>query len=81
MAQLWTPVELVSLAIKMFSPNYGHRKVWREGLEVAIKLKQSQGKKRVEWIKPDHPYTAISPNAEVHTNHNEAHWHCLETTM
>lgn len=52
---------------------YGHRKVWRQGLEVAIKVKGSQGNKRVEWVKPEHPYTAISPKAEVHANHNEAH--------
>lgn len=52
---------------------YRHRKVWREGLEVAMKVKQSQGRKRVKWVKPEHPYTAISSKAEVHANHNEAH--------
>jgi hypothetical protein len=53
-------------------PSYSTRKVWREGLEVAIKIKGSQGQRRVVWIKPEHPFTAISPIAEVHANHNEA---------
>jgi hypothetical protein len=52
---------------------YGYRKVWKQGLEVAIKIKGSQGKRRVEWVKPEHPFTAISPASEVHANHNEAH--------
>lgn len=56
---------------KEYSKTYGHRKVWREGLEVAMKIKGSQGRKRVKWVKPD-PYTAISPTSEVHTNHHEA---------
>ncbi len=38
-----------------------------------MKVKGSQGEQRVEWVKPEHPYTAISPKAEVHANHNEAH--------
>jgi len=33
-------------------------KVWREGLEVAMKIKGSQGRKRVKWVKPEHPYTS-----------------------
>ena len=33
----------------------------------------AQGRKRVAWLKPEHPYTAISPNSVVHANHNEAH--------
>lgn len=53
-------------------PDYGRRKVWREGLEVAMKIKGSQGQKRVEWVKVEHPFTAISPACEVHANHNEA---------
>lgn len=53
-------------------PSYRTRKVWREGLEVAIKIKGSQGQRRVVWVKPEHPFTAISPMAEVHANHNEA---------
>jgi len=52
--------------------DYGRRKVWREGLEVAIKIKSSQGHKRVEWVKIEHPFTALSPVCEVHANHNEA---------
>jgi hypothetical protein len=54
------------------SPQYRRRKVWREGLEVAMKLKGSQGQKRVVWVKSEHPWTAISPKHEVHANHNEA---------
>lgn len=49
---------------------YPFRKVWREGLEVAIKIKGSQGQRRVVWLKVEHPFTAISPTAEVHANHN-----------
>lgn len=52
--------------------SYKHRKVWRNGLEVAMKIKGSQGRRRVVWVKPEHPYTAISPTHEVHANHNEA---------
>lgn len=33
----------------------------------------AQGRKRVAWLKPEHPYTAINPNSVVHANHNEAH--------
>ena len=61
------------LKAKESHPDYKYRKVWQEGLEVALKVKGSQGRKRVVWIKPEHPYTAISPKAEVHANHNEAH--------
>ncbi len=50
----------------------GRRKVWRQGLEVAMKLKGSQGHKRVEWVKVEPPFTAVSPAAEVHANHKEA---------
>jgi hypothetical protein len=56
-----------------YSRNYGYRKVWRQGLEVALKIKGSQGNRRVEWVKPEHPFTAISPASQVHANHNEAH--------
>lgn len=52
--------------------NYHHRKVWREGLEVAMKIKGSQGQRRVEWVYVEHPFTAISSASEVHANHNEA---------
>jgi hypothetical protein len=37
---------------------YPYRKVWREGLEVAIKIKGSQGEPRIEWLKVEHPWTA-----------------------
>jgi hypothetical protein len=50
---------------------YPFRKVWREGLEVAIKIKGSQGQRRVVWLNVDHPFTALSPVSEVHANHNE----------
>jgi hypothetical protein len=42
-------------------------------LEVAIKIKGSQGRPRIEWIKAEHPLTAISAKSDVHANHNEAH--------
>lgn len=48
-------------------------KVWREGLEVAMKVKGSQGKARREWVKLEHPWTAISAESDVHANHGEAH--------
>ena len=32
-----------------------------------------RAEKGLKWLKPEHPYTAISPNSEVHANHNEAH--------
>lgn len=54
------------------TPEYPHRKVWREGLEVAIKIKGSQGRPRIEWVKAEHPLTAISDKSDVHANHNEA---------
>ena len=51
---------------------YNWRKVWREGLEVAMKVKGSQGRPRREWLKVEHPWTAISSEHEVHANHCEA---------
>lgn len=54
-------------------PNYGRRKVCREGLEVAMKIKGSQGNQRIGWVKVEHPFTAISLEHEVNANHNEAH--------
>jgi hypothetical protein len=51
---------------------YHHHKVWRQGLEVAMQSKGSQGNKRVKWVYPEQPFTAISPAFEVHANHNEA---------
>ena len=53
-------------------PAYPYRKVWRLGLEVAMKIKGSQGRRRVEWVRVEHPFTAISPARQVHANHNEA---------
>jgi hypothetical protein len=52
--------------------SFQYRKVWREGLEVAIKVKGSQCKPHVEWLRQEHPFTAISPKSDVHANHNEA---------
>jgi IS1 family transposase len=69
---LWQRASIY-LKSEEYSRAYGHRKVWREGLEVVLKVKSSQGRKRVEWVKPEHPYTAISPKTEVHINHNQAH--------
>ena len=37
-----------------------------------MKIKGSQGYKRVEWVKIEHPFTAISATSDVHANHNEA---------
>jgi len=54
------------------SSAHGHLKVWREGLEVAIKIKGSQGRPRREWLYADHPFTAVSEATEVHANHCEA---------
>lgn len=51
---------------------YKHRKVWRQGLEVACKVKGSQGRPRVTHCKREHPYTAITPRQEIHANHLEA---------
>lgn len=53
-------------------PDFGQRKVWVEGLEVVMKIKGSQGRRRIEWVKTEHPFTAISPASDVHANHNEA---------
>lgn len=62
----------VTLASDEAHPDYRRRKVWREGLEVAMKIKGSQGNQRIEWVKAEHPFTAISPEHQVHANHNEA---------
>lgn len=50
-------------------PDYKRRKVWREGIEVAMKIKSSQGQRWVEWVNPEHPFTTISPASDVHVNH------------
>jgi hypothetical protein len=65
----WQGVYLKSSEV---SREYEHRKVWRYGLEVAMKIKASQGNRRVEWLKPEHPYTAICDKSDIHANHNEA---------
>ncbi|MBU6186896.1 MAG: hypothetical protein KGQ16_10895 [Cyanobacteria bacterium REEB444] len=41
-------------------------------MEVAIKIKGSQGNLPIEWLKPEHPYTGISDQSDVHANHHEA---------
>jgi hypothetical protein len=69
--ELWKLASLY-LPSSITSDAYPYRKVWREGLEVAIKIKGSQGKARVEWLKQEHPFTAISLKSEVHANHVEA---------
>ncbi len=68
---LW---KIASIYLKKgeYHPDFKHRKVWREGLEVAMKIKGSQGKPRIKWVKFESPYTFISPKDEVHANHNEA---------
>ena len=62
----------VRLKAEEVHPDYPYRKVWREGLEVAMKIKGSQGRKRVEWVRFEHPFTALSPAVDVHANHHEA---------
>ncbi len=61
--------------------DYHRRNVWREGLEVAMKIKGSQAQRRVEWVYVEHPFTAISAASEVHANHNEALSQCPQTTL
>ena len=74
--ELWQ-LAAVRLTYQEVSPDYGHLKVWRQGLEVAIKIKGSQGRPRVEWVEPEHPFTAISLVSDVHANHNEALNSCI----
>jgi hypothetical protein len=69
--ELWK-LASVYLPSHFTSDAYPYRKVWREGLEVAIKIKGSQGQPRVEWLNVEHPWTALSAIAEVHANHLEA---------
>ena len=70
--ELWK-LASVYLSQRDHPTDYPFRKVWREGLEVAMKIKGSQGRARVEWVKQEHPDTAISAKSDVHANHNEAH--------
>ena len=69
--ELW---HLASVWLKQrnLPKDYVYRKVWREGVEVAMKIKGSQGKARRKWVRQEHPFTAISSLADVHANHNEA---------
>jgi hypothetical protein len=69
--ELWK-LASVRLRSDEIPTDYRHRKVWRFGLEVAMKIKGSQGHKRVEWVKYEHPFTAISSTSDIHANHNEA---------
>jgi hypothetical protein len=69
--ELWK-LASVHLSRNEKTQTYEYRKVWREGLEVAMKVKGSQGKPHVEWLRQEHPFTAISPKSDVHANHNEA---------
>jgi hypothetical protein len=68
---LW-PLASERLSNQGLAATYPFRKVWREGLEVAIKIKDSQGQRRVVWLNVDHPFTPLSPASEVQANHNEA---------
>jgi hypothetical protein len=84
--ELWK-LASVYLTQSETTQTYEYRKVWREGLEVAMKVKGSQATPHVEWLRQEHPFTAISPQSEVHkegvrgklppahfrANHNEAH--------
>lgn len=68
---LWL-IASIRLRYGQVSRAYGHLKVWPEGLEVAIKIKGSQGRPRREWLYVDHPFTAVSKATEVHADHCEA---------
>jgi hypothetical protein len=68
---LW-PLASTFLKGDQTSNSYQHRKVWRYGLEVACKIKGSQGTPRRAWCDPEHPWTAISEETDVHANHQEA---------
>ena len=64
--ELWK-LATVRLTYAEVSVDYGHFKVWREGLEVAIKIKGSQGRQRVEWsCCQSIPWRAISLAIDVH---------------
>jgi hypothetical protein len=68
---LW-PLAHVFLKSEAVSGSYRYRKVWRQGIEVACKVKGSQGTPRKVWRYRVHPYTAISPEQDIHANHQEA---------
>jgi hypothetical protein len=69
--ELWK-IASVYLSRSQRPATYPYRKVWREGLEVAMKIKGSQGKPRRVWVKQEHPFTTISPTSDVHANHVES---------
>ena len=69
--ELWK-LASIYLPGDMTTDAYPYRKVWREGLEVAMKIKGSQGKPRLAWVFREHPFAAISSSSEVHANHLEA---------
>jgi hypothetical protein len=69
--ELWK-LASVYLKVSEMSASYQYLKVWREGLEVAMKVKGSQGKPHIKWLKQEHPFTAISAKSDVYANHNEA---------
>ncbi len=58
----------INLKQKEYHPDFKDRKVWREGIEVGVNVKGSQGNPRRKWVKLEHPYTYISPKNEVHAN-------------
>jgi len=72
---LW---KLASIYLKKteYHPNFAERKLWREGLEVAMKRKGSQGNRPIKWVKLEHPLTFISPKSEVHANHQCCFKYC-----
>lgn len=61
-----------SMMITEVHSNYPYRIGSREGLEAAMRIKGSQGRKRVERVKVGHPFTAISSVHQVYANYNEA---------
>jgi hypothetical protein len=69
--ELWK-LASVYLKVSEMPASYQYLKVWKEGLEVAMKVKGSQGKPHIKWLKQEHPFTAISAKSDVYANHNEA---------
>ena len=54
--------------MSMYPISMGISKSGVRGKKVAIKIKGSQGNPRVEWLKVEHPFTAISLASDVHAN-------------
>ena len=69
MARALWKLKSVYLKLGEASRHYPYRKVWLMGLEVAMKIKGYKGKRRIEWVYPEHPFTALSPTSQVHANH------------